>query len=238
MQPHGSFCTPWGGEIARIPGPGTHCRVSQRPRLKGEKIEDWTDAASSYLTAMNVGKSSDPWDGSRYRALLGVSTAIASQPDVHAVLYGISPLLSKIVPFDTITLLLLNPNCETAQLYALESHGHDHGVPVGTEVPYGNTAIVKVLDEQPPILVDTREELQKIPQLAQTIRLDGVRYSDIFPVSSSKRKLGVLMFGSAGHEHFSTADIELMGSVAAHVSVALESALALESAEVYRRDLE
>jgi hypothetical protein len=36
-------------------------------------------------------------EGSRYRALIGVSTAIASQPDVHAVLHSISVLLSKSV---------------------------------------------------------------------------------------------------------------------------------------------
>jgi formate hydrogenlyase transcriptional activator len=201
-----------------------------------EGWSNWNKAAAQ-VKSMNGRSDSDPREGSRYRALLGVSAAIASQPDVQAVLHSISALLSKIVPFDTIA-LLLNQHHETAQLYALESGGHDHGVEVGTEVPFGNTAIAKVLEEQEPVLVDTQQELQKIPRLAQTIRLEGIQYSYIFPVSCSRRKLGVLIFGAAGRGHFSAADIELMGSVAAHVSVALESALALESAEAYRQELE
>ncbi|MDR3735949.1 MAG: sigma 54-interacting transcriptional regulator, partial [Acidobacteriaceae bacterium] len=170
--------------------------------------------------------------------MLGVSAAIASQPDVQAVLHSISALLSKIVPFDSIALLLLNQHGETAKLYAMESGSHDHGVTVGTEVPIGNTAIMQVLEEQEPVLIDARQELQKIPQFGRTVRLEGIQDSYIFPVSSSRRKLGVLIFGTVDGKHFSTADIELMGSVAAHVSIALESALALESAGVYRRDLE
>ena len=201
-----------------------------------EGWSNWNKAATQ-VKSMNGRSDSDPREGSRYRALLGVSAAIASQPDVQAVLHSISALLSKIVPFDTIA-LLLNQDHETAQLYALESDGHDHGVTVGTEVPIGNTAIVQVLEEQEPVRIDARQELQKIPQFGQTVRLEGIQDSYIFPVSSSRRKLGVLIFGTVDGKHFSTADIELMGSVAAHVSVALESALALESAGVYRRDLE
>jgi formate hydrogenlyase transcriptional activator len=181
----------------------------------------------------------DPLDGSRYRALLGVSTAIASQTDVHAVLHSISALLSKVVPFDSISLLLLNQHQDTAQLYALEAGAHDPGIEIGTELPFRNTAIESALEREEPIFVpDSRQELLKIPKFAQRIRFERIQSSYIFPIVSSRRKLGVLIFAAVGHEQFSTADVELMGSVAAHVSVALESALALEAAEVYRQELE
>jgi formate hydrogenlyase transcriptional activator len=182
---------------------------------------------------------SDPLDGSRYRALLGVSTAIASQPDVHAVLHSISALLSKVVPFDSISLLLLNQHHETAQLYALEAGAHDPGIEIGTELPFRNTAVELALEKEEPIFVpDSRKELLKIPQFAQRVRFERMQSSYIFPIASSRRKLGVLIFAADGREQYSAADIELMNSVAAHVSVALESALALEATEVYRRELE
>jgi formate hydrogenlyase transcriptional activator len=188
---------------------------------------------------MDKRSNSDPLDGNRYRALLNVSTAIASQPDLQAVLHSISSLLSRVVPFDSISLLLLDPRQETAQLYALEASSHDPGIDIGTEVPFRNTSVALVLEGQKPVFVpDTRQELLKIPQFAQRFRFEGIQSSYIFPVSSSRRKLGVLIFGAIGREQYSEADVELMGSVAAHVSVALESALALESAEAYRQQLE
>ncbi len=188
---------------------------------------------------MDKRSNSDPLDGNRYRALLSVSTAIASQPDLQAVLHSISGLLSRVVPVDSISLLLLGLRQETAQLYALEAGSHDPGIEIGTEVPFRNTSVALALDEQKPIFIpDTRQELLNIPQFAQRFRFEGIQSCYIFPVSSSRRKLGALIFGAAGREKYSEADVELMSSVAAHLSVALESALALESAEAYRQQLE
>jgi len=187
-----------------------------------------------------TGKSDlNPMDGSRYRALLSVSTAIASQPDLQAVLHSISALLSKVIPFDSIALLLLNQHKQTTQLYALEPGVHDPGTEIGIEVPFKNTALAAALENQQPIFVpDVRQEMLKIPQFAEDLRFEGIQSAYIFPISSSRKKLGALIFGAVGPERFNSADIELMGSVAAHVSVALESALALEAAEVYRQELE
>jgi formate hydrogenlyase transcriptional activator len=155
------------------------------------------------------------------------------------VLHSISGLLSRVVPFDSISLLLLDPRQETAQLYALEAGSHDPGIEIGTEVPFRNTSVALALEQQKPVFIpDTRQELVRISQFAQRFRFEGIQSAYIFPVSSSRRKLGVLIFSAAGREQYSEADVELMGSVAAHLSVALESALALESAEVYRQQLE
>jgi formate hydrogenlyase transcriptional activator len=183
----------------------------------------------------------DTLDGGRYRALLGVSTAIASQPDVQAVLHSISILLSKVISFDSIALLLLNQQNETTLLYALEAGTNDPGFSVGTELPFKDTAVALVLEQQQPIFVpDIRQEWVKISQfaLAALRPYQKALSSYIFPISSSRGKLGVLIFGASGREQYSSADVELMSSVAAHVSISLESALALESAETYRQELE
>ncbi len=182
---------------------------------------------------------SDPLDGSRYRALLGVSTAIASQPDLHGILHSISSLLSKVVPFDSISLLLVNREDQTATLYALEAGRNDPGIPLGTQVPIGNSIISAVLETQQPAFVpDVRPELLKVPEFADKFRAEGVQCSYIFPISSSRQVFGVMIFSAVGRQNYTAADVELMGSVAAHISVALENALALESAAVYREELE
>jgi len=173
----------------------------------------------------------------RYQALLDVSTAVASQPDIQELLRSVSDLLSKVVSFNAIA-LLLNRRLSTMQLYALAAGGFDPGIPVGTEVPFCNTVIAEVLDKQEPALIDARQELQKIPQLVHRVCLDGMPKAYIFPVSSPRRKLGVLIFGATDHEQYGAEDIALMGAIATHVSVAVESALALEAADRYRGKLE
>lgn len=188
---------------------------------------------------MKSQNDSDSLQGSRYRTLLEVSAAVVSQPDVQAVLHSISTLVSKVVPFDSIALLLLNPDKGTALLYALESGFQNFGVEIGTEIPFKNTVLASVLEKQQPAFVpDARQETVKIPQLAERVRLQRIRSSYIFPVSSPRRKLGVLIFGSTSRKHYTATDIEMMGAVAAHISVGLESALALETTEKYRRELE
>jgi formate hydrogenlyase transcriptional activator len=189
-------------------------------------------------------ENSDSKDGSRYRALLGLSAAIASEPDVQEVLHSISALLSKVVHFDSIALLLLNQKNETALLYALEAGTFNPGFEIGTELPFKDTEVATVLEQQKPIFVpDIRKEWLKNPQYAQfkpanPLPGKGVLSSYIFPISSSRKKLGVLIFGAMNREQYSSADVELMTSVAAHVAVALEGALALDAAETYRHELE
>ena len=189
-------------------------------------------------------ENSDSKDGSRYKALLGLSAAIAAEPDVQEILHSISALLSKVVHFDSIALLLLNQKNETALLYALEAGTFNPGFEVGTELPFKDTAVATVLAQQKSVFVpDMRKEWLKNPQFAQfkpavPLSGEGVLSSYIFPISSSRKKLGVLIFGAVGREQYSSADVELMNSVAAHVSLALESALALDAAETYRQELE
>jgi formate hydrogenlyase transcriptional activator len=178
-------------------------------------------------------------EANRYRILVGVSSALASQPDIHAVLHSVAALLSKVVRFDSVTLLLTKEQDGVAQVYALERGAEDPAIEIGTEVPFEGTAIATAMGEQQPIFVpDTKTEILKIPALAQYASLKGVKCAYIFPFSSTRRKLGVLIFGATGHEQYGAEDIELMSLVAKHVSVALESALALKVAERYRSELE
>ena len=178
-------------------------------------------------------------EGSRYRMLLGVSSALVSQPDIHAVLHSIAALLSKVVRFDSIALLLTNEENGTAQIYALERGAEDPGMEIGAEVPFTGTAVATAIKVQQPIFVpDTKTEILKNPELAQNALIKQVQSAYIFPISSGRRRLGVLIFGAVGHEQYGAEDVELMSLAARHISVALENALALEAAATYRSELE
>jgi formate hydrogenlyase transcriptional activator len=174
----------------------------------------------------------------RYRTLLEVSGAIASQPNLKAVLQSLRRLLSSVVAFDSVSLSLLSDNGNSVRLIAFDRGSEAYQVEIGTEVPHVGSAVGRALDEQKPIYIpDLQVELSKIPQLASQVRLGTPHSAYIFPISISGKKLGALTFGIALGERFSPDDVELMTSVASHVGVALESALATDAAETYQRQL-
>jgi formate hydrogenlyase transcriptional activator len=174
----------------------------------------------------------------RYRTLLEVSGAIASQPNLKAVLQSLRRLLSSVVAFDSVSLSLLSDNGNSVRLIAFDRGSEAYQVEIGTEVPHVGSAVGRALDEQKPIYIpDLQAELSKIPQLASQARLGTPHSAYIFPISISGKKLGALTFGIAQGERFSPDDVELMTSVSSHVGVALESAIATDAAETYQRQL-
>jgi formate hydrogenlyase transcriptional activator len=184
-----------------------------------------------------VMESRSAWDG-RYRTLLEVSGAIASQPNLKAVLQSLRRLLSSVVAFDAVSLSLLSDNGNSVRLVAFDRSPEAYQLEIGTEVPYVGTAVGRAIEEQKPIYVpDLQAELSKIPHLASQAMLRTAQSAYIFPISIGEKKLGALGFVTAQREQFSPDDMELMISVSAHVAVALETAVARDAAELYQRQL-
>ncbi len=177
-------------------------------------------------------------DESRYRTLLKIPGAVASQPNADAVLHSLAGLLSNVLAFESVALLLLDGGGKTLTLRALERGVHDPGIEIGTQIPYAGTAVARAIEEQVPVFIpDTKQELSKTPEFASRINPSIVHSAYVFPVSISRKKLGALIFGSKSKGEFSPDDVELMDAVANHMSVALESALANDAAEAYQREL-
>src|SRR5580704_11725958 len=174
----------------------------------------------------------------KYRTLLEVSSAIASQPNLRAVLQSLRRLLSSVVAFDSVILCLLSDDGNSVRLIAFDRSQEAHRVDIGTEVPHVGCAVGRAIDEQEPIYIpDLQDELSRMPQLASQARLQTPHSAYIFPISISGKKLGALAFATAQGGQFSPDDMELMISVSSHVAVALESAVATDAAELYQRQL-
>ena len=173
----------------------------------------------------------------RYRTLLEVSSAIAAQPSVAAVLKSLRRLLSSVVKFDAISLALLDSNARTVQLIAFDKSPGMPDVELGTQVSIAGTSFEKVIEQQKPVYVaDIAGDLAAAPEIAS--RFKGSQYpAYIFPVSVGDKKLGALLIGSGERKEFSAEDVELLSSLAAHVAIALESALANDAAALYQHEL-
>src|SRR5271154_2280384 len=186
---------------------------------------------------VGVMESRSAGDG-RYRTLLEVSDAIASQPNLKAVLQSLRRLLSSVVAFDSVSLSLLFDNGNSIRVIAFDRGPEAYQVEIGFECPHVGTAIGRAIDEQKPTYVpDLQAEISRIPQLASQAMLRTPHSAYIFPISISGKKLGTLTFATAQRGQFSPDDMELMISVSSHVAVALESAVATDAAQRYQRQL-
>ena len=174
----------------------------------------------------------------RYRALLRVSGLLASESDVQTALRSVSVLLSKIVGFDRIALLLVNDDGQSAQVYALESELTDSDPLIGRDFQLQDTSLALVFESQQSKFVPSlADELARVPNLLQATRLTQSSSAYMFPISSTRKRLGVLIIVNSSGRECDAQDVELMNSVSMHFATALEAALAVEEAGSYKRNL-
>ncbi len=182
-------------------------------------------------------RSQIPAPDAGYRTLLELATAIDKQTGVQAVLKSLHKLLSAILHFDGIALMLLTEDRRSLRLVAFERGSAGPHVDLGAEAPYAATAAGHAIEEQRTIFVpDIRSELSRFPQTAFQAGTSELRASYMVPVSTPRRRLGVLWFGTREGE-LGRHDIALMEAVASHLATALESAMASDAAESYQGQL-
>ena len=173
----------------------------------------------------------------RYRTLLDASSVLAEQPTVKAVLHSLRGLLSSSSRLHGIELYVLHEDGDSLQCFAFDRDPGAPAIPTGTKVSRIGPA-AQVLDEQKPVfLPDVSQVMLRQPELAPFAPAVVGRSTYLFPVSTAQKKYGFLAVTKDRGQPFLPEDVELLGSLASHVAVALECALATDRAEQYQRDL-
>ncbi len=176
-------------------------------------------------------------NGDRYRALLDMSSAVADQPTVRALLHSLRGILSSAFTFHGAHLWVLTGDGEGLQVLEFDRETDAPPIETGTKISRIGVA-ARVLEEQKPAFVpDISEEMFKYPELVPFAPQSVGRGTYIFPVSTSQERYGVLVVTKDRGQEFAPADIEMLRSMASHVAVALECALARDSAELYQRQV-
>jgi formate hydrogenlyase transcriptional activator len=173
----------------------------------------------------------------RYRTLLDAFSAVADQPTVKAVLQSLRGVLSKSSRLHGAHLYVLNADEESLQMLEFDREADAPEIRVGTKILRAG-AVTQVLEEQRPVFVpDSSVEMLKHPELAPFAAQSVGRPSYAFPVSTALQRYGILAVTKDRGQEFAREDVELLSSLASHVAVALECALAKDRAEQYQREL-
>jgi formate hydrogenlyase transcriptional activator len=169
----------------------------------------------------------------RYEALQRASGVIASQADLNGVLDSLAHFLPSVVPFEFLGVLLHEAGRQVVRLHAFKSSVEPRSG-LATEMPVAESAAI-VLDRQTPIIINDLDTETRFPDLVERARPFGVRSLCLLPLTSPRRKLGMLVFGATYQKDYDAEDLKLMATVAGHVAVAVENALNYEEARSYQQ---
>ncbi len=171
----------------------------------------------------------------RYRTLLDASSTLADQPTVKAVLHSLRDVLSSTSRLHGTELYVLDDDEQSLHVLEFDRDPDAPAFKIGTKVSRIGAA-AQVLEEQKPVFIpDTSQEMMKHPELAPFAGEVVGRTSYLFPVSAAQKRYGFLAATKLQGEEFAPEDVEILRSLASHVAVALECALARDNAELYQR---
>ncbi|MGA2984652.1 MAG: sigma 54-interacting transcriptional regulator [Terriglobia bacterium] len=172
---------------------------------------------------------------SRYEVLQQVSSIIASQADLNGVLEDLARFLPSVVSCEFLGVALHDPERRVFRLYAFG--GTLARTPeIEMEIPSTDQATATLLmEEQKPIILNDIEKETRFADVVEGARQHGVRSLCLLPLTSPRRRLGLLIFGTTRQNDYDQEDLKLMATVTAHVAVAVENALNFEQARSYHQ---
>jgi len=173
----------------------------------------------------------------RYRALLDVSRAMVEQPTVKAVLHSLREVLSSSCRLHGAHLYVLGSDQESLHLLEFDREADAPAIKIGTKISRIGEAARVLEDLEPIFLPDVSQEMLKHPELAPFATQSVGRSTYMFPVSTSQQRYGILVVTKDRGQEFVPEDVELLRSLASHVAIALECALARDCAEQYQHQL-
>jgi len=173
----------------------------------------------------------------RYRSLLDASSALADQPTVKAVLHSLRSVLASTSKLHGVELYVLSDDGESLYSFEFDRDADAPAIKRGAQL-LRIGSVARVLDEQKPVFVpDLSQTMLEHPDLAPFAGEVVGRSTYLFPVSTSQKQYGILSTPKLQGQGFVPEDVELLRSLASHVAVALECALARDTAALYYRQV-
>ena len=172
----------------------------------------------------------------RYETLLEVAESIAAHRQLSTLFTDLSRLLKRLVPFDFISLTLIDPKERVVRLHILETDQPISGLP-NKSTPYDQTPTMIALESGQPYYIPHIAAETRFPIIRDLLLANGIQSACILPLFTAQREIGGLHFGSMADNAYSTGDIEFMVQVARQVAVAVDNALHAEAAVAYEAQL-
>jgi formate hydrogenlyase transcriptional activator len=170
-----------------------------------------------------------------YQALLEVSESITLHRDLPGLFHDLFKRLPRVVSFDSLSLILHNPERNTMRVHIVEMEGRAQMDVVERLVAASPSGFVWET-QQPLVIADTDQE-NRFPEAMESSRANGIKSYCILPLTTAHRQLGSIAFGNKRHDAYGWADLEFFGLVARQVAVAVDNAISQSENQQYQQEL-
>src|SRR5258708_16169797 len=172
----------------------------------------------------------------KYQALLAVSEAIVSHRDLPAVFNELAGRLHQVVRFDYLGLALHEATRNCLRIHLLEGP-EPTPLPSTSVIPLEEEPAGWVWQTQQACIFSNVPEEKRWPRAIERAKRYGVQSSCHLPLTTARRRLGILVFACKQPFAYETADVGFLQLVANHVAVAVENALAFQEIEALKDQL-
>jgi formate hydrogenlyase transcriptional activator len=167
----------------------------------------------------------------RYDALIRVSEALRGYHDRETLFRSLADELRPVVWFSFLGLTLYDEQTHTVQRYVLEGTGEPLPPP---HVDAEQSVAYWVVQHQEPLVFPFEEAETKFPVAAAYLRSQGIQSACALPLTSPRRRLGILFHGTRERYSYDAGDLAFLSLVANQVALAIENA---ENYEALQRSL-
>src|SRR5437870_12889245 len=171
----------------------------------------------------------------RFQALLAVAESITSCRDPEEPVRRLARQLRRVVRFDRLGLVLLRPERGVTSARVLETTGT--GFTTLPEHPVDGTHSGWVIETQQPLVVPDTAAETRWPRAMAELQERGIVSFCSLPLTTARRRIGALGFGSRDPVTYTAADVTFLGEVAKLVAVAVDNALNFDEAQTTQRQL-
>src|SRR6201993_3074007 len=177
-----------------------------------------------------------PSTDQKYQALLAVSEAIVSHRDPSALFHELAGRLHQVVRFDYLALPLHEAASNTLRIHLLEGT-EPTPLPSPPVIPLEEEPAGWVWQTQQAWIFSNVPEEKRWPRALERAKRYGVQSSCHLPLTTARRRLGILVFACKQPYAYETADVSYLQLVANQVAVSVENALAVQEIEALKDQL-
>ncbi|TMB46219.1 MAG: GAF domain-containing protein [Deltaproteobacteria bacterium] len=171
----------------------------------------------------------------RFQALLAVAESITACRDPEELFRRLARQLQRVVRFDRLGLVLLRPERGVTSARALETTGSEFTTL--PEHPVDRSPSGWVIETQQPLIVPDTAAETRWPRAMAELQERGIVSFCSLPLTTARRRIGALGFGSRAPVAYTAADVTFLGEVAKLVAVAVDNALNFDEAQATQRQL-
>jgi formate hydrogenlyase transcriptional activator len=183
-------------------------------------------------------RSSEALVNLQFQTLLEVSESIVSHTDLSELFQDLAQRLIPILGFDFLNLVLHDPERQMMRCHVLKTlAGGGEGPKLEFSVSINEAPSGHVWQTQSPFVIPSLARESRFPKVLHFLRGYGVKSYCLVPLSTTRRRLGAMGFGSVQEGAFGQADLTLLQGVATQVAIAVENALIHESHQAAEKQL-